>query len=90
MSGAKEQQPRWKRCLAATDRDLGDILGKAYVAEAFPPKARARALELVHNLEAALGDKNHDAGVDERAHPSGGARQAQGVRREDRLPGQVA
>ena len=57
MSGAKEQQPRWKRCLAATDRDLGDILGKAYVAEAFPPKARARALELVHNLEAALGDK---------------------------------
>jgi predicted metalloendopeptidase len=57
LSGAKEQQPRWKRCLAATDRDLGDMLGKAYVAEAFPPKARARALEMVHNLEAALGDK---------------------------------
>ena len=57
LSGAKEMQPRWKRCLAATDRDLGDILGKAYVAEAFPPKARERALELVHNLEAALGDK---------------------------------
>jgi putative endopeptidase len=57
LSGAKEPQPRWKRCLAATDRDLGDILGKTYVAMAFPPKARARALELVHNLEAALGDK---------------------------------
>ena len=57
LTGAKEQQPRWKRCLAATDRDLGDLLGKAYVAQAFPPKARARALELVHNLEAALGDK---------------------------------
>jgi len=57
LTGAKEQQPRWKRCLMATDRDLGDVLGKAYVAEAFPPKARARALELVHNLEAALHDR---------------------------------
>ena len=57
LSGAKEMQPRWKRCLGAADRDLGDILGKAYVAEAFPPKARTRMMELVHNLEAALGDK---------------------------------
>jgi len=57
MSGAKEQQPRWKRCLAAEDRDLGDMLGKAYVAQAFPPQARERALQLVHNLEAALDDK---------------------------------
>jgi predicted metalloendopeptidase len=57
LTGAKEQQPRWKRCLAATDRDLGDLLGKAYVAEAFPPRARDRAMELVLNLEAALGDR---------------------------------
>ncbi len=57
LSGAKEQQPRWKRCLAVTDRDLGDVLGRTYVAEAFPPRARARALELVQNLESALGDK---------------------------------
>ena len=57
MSGAKEQQPRWKRCLAAVDRDLGDMLGKAYVAQAFPPQARERALQLVHNLEAALDDR---------------------------------
>ena len=57
LSGAKEQLPRWKRCLMATDRDLGDAIGRAYVAEAFPPKARARALELVHNLEAALGER---------------------------------
>ena len=57
FTGAKEQQPRWKRCLMATDRDLGDMLGKAYVAETFPPAARARALGMVRNLEAALGDK---------------------------------
>jgi putative endopeptidase len=57
LSGVTEQQPRWKRCLGATDRDLGDILGKAYVDVAFPPKAKVRALELVHNLEASLDDK---------------------------------
>ena len=57
LSGAKEQQPRWKRCLAATDRDLGDLLGKAYVAQVFPPAARARALDMVHHLEAALNDR---------------------------------
>ena len=57
LSGAKEQQPRWKRCLAGVDRDLGDMLGKAYVAQAFPAQARARALELVGNLEKALGER---------------------------------
>ncbi len=57
LSGAKAQQPRWKRCLVATDRDLGDLLGRAYVAQEFPPRARARVLELVHNLEAALGER---------------------------------
>src|SRR5262245_12842497 len=57
LSGTTEQLPRWKRCLAGADRDLGDLLGKAYVDVAFPPKAKSRALELVHNLEAALDDK---------------------------------
>lgn len=57
LQGVKVQQPRWKRCLAAVDRDLGDLLGRAYVTEAFPARARERALELVHNLEAALGER---------------------------------
>jgi len=51
LSGAKEQQPRWKRCLMALNADLGDVIGRAYVKQAFPPKSRARVLELVRNLE---------------------------------------
>jgi putative endopeptidase len=39
------------------DRDLGDLAGQAYVKQVFPPEARARALDMVHNLEAALGDR---------------------------------
>jgi putative endopeptidase len=57
LSGAEVQQPRWKRCLGWADRDLGDLLGQAYVKQQFPPEARQRALDMVHNLEAALGDR---------------------------------
>jgi putative endopeptidase len=57
LSGATEMQPRWKRCLAATDGSLGDMLGQAYVHEHFSPEAKQRALRLVHNLEAALNDR---------------------------------
>lgn len=38
LTGAKEMRPRWKRCVQFTDGDLGEALGKAYVAEAFPPE----------------------------------------------------
>lgn len=57
LSGTKEMQPRWKRCLRAADADLGDLLGKAFVKKQFPPAARARALHMVQNLEAALDER---------------------------------
>ncbi len=57
QTGAREMQPRWKRCLQSTDMDLGDLLGRAYVQERFTPDARAQALRMVKNLEAALGER---------------------------------
>jgi len=54
LTGAKEIQPRWKRCVQSTDRNLGEALGQLYVQKYFPPAAKARALEMVHNLLAAL------------------------------------
>jgi len=56
LTGTKEIQPRWKRCVQATDRVLGEALGQVYVQKYFPPAAKARALEMVHNLIAALRD----------------------------------
>lgn len=56
LTGAKEIRPRWKRCSDATDQQLGEALGQVYVQKYFPPEAKARALELVHNLLAALRD----------------------------------
>ena len=57
LNGVKEQRPRWKRCLAATDVALGEALGQAFVAKSFTPQAKARMLELVHNLQAALRER---------------------------------
>jgi putative endopeptidase len=56
MTGTKEILPRWKRCVQVTDRELGEALGQIYVQKAFSPEAKARALEMVHNLIAALRD----------------------------------
>jgi putative endopeptidase len=56
LLGTKEQLPRWQRCTSATDAALRDVLGKAYVAAAFPPAAKTRAQELVGNLQTVLHD----------------------------------
>jgi endothelin-converting enzyme/putative endopeptidase len=55
MTGAKEQKTRWKRCVAATDGDLGEALGKAYVDKTFGDDGKKRTLDMVNKLEAALG-----------------------------------
>lgn len=52
LTGAKEQLPRYKRCIASTDRALGEALGKAYVAKYFTPQAKARANAMVNNIKA--------------------------------------
>jgi putative endopeptidase len=54
LQGSKENLPRWRRCVSATDRAMGEALGAVYVQKAFPSAAKARALEMVRNLEAAL------------------------------------
>ena len=57
FTGATEQQPRWKRCLAEADNGLGEMLGQAYVEKAFTPASKARTDEMVRNLRAALGER---------------------------------
>ncbi len=55
LTGATELQPRWKRCVEATDDDLGFALGQKYVEQNFPPAAKARVLGMVHEIENMLG-----------------------------------
>jgi endothelin-converting enzyme/putative endopeptidase len=56
LTGAKELKPRWKRCVAYTDGDLGEALGQPYVDLTFGAEGKQRMLEMVHELEKALGE----------------------------------
>ena len=54
LTGAKELQPRWKRCVARVDADLGEALGQKYVELAFAGESKTRMMELVKNLRTAM------------------------------------
>ncbi len=54
LQGTEKIEERWKRCVGATDRQLGFALGRLYVEKYFPPEAKKQADQLVHNLIAAL------------------------------------
>ena len=59
LRGQQELEPRWKRCVGYVDNDLGEALGKAFVERTFSPEAKARALVMVHQIEAAMEQDIH-------------------------------
>jgi putative endopeptidase len=54
MSGQQEMEPRWKRCVKATDQNLGMALGQLYVDKTFGPEGKARTLKMVQAIESAM------------------------------------
>ncbi|SUA76529.1 Neutral endopeptidase [Nocardia otitidiscaviarum] len=56
MNGLEERPERWKSAVATVNSNLGEPLGKLYVAQHFPPEAKDRALEMVDDLKAAYRD----------------------------------
>ena len=54
ISGQKEQKVRWKRCVEATDRMLGELLGQPYVKVAFAGDSKDAALMLVKEITRAF------------------------------------
>lgn len=57
LTGARQMQPRWRRCLQVADGVLGDALGQEYLKTQFTPGAKAKMVELVGNLRAAMRDR---------------------------------
>lgn len=55
MAGVQEQKPRWKRAMRVPNGILGEAVGQMYVAKYFPEKDKAHMLEMVRNMQAALG-----------------------------------
>ena len=60
LTGQKQIQARWKRCVNLTDRQLGEALGQRYVEVAFPPESKARMLKMVDALEKSLDEDIHN------------------------------
>ena len=56
LSGTTAQRDRWKRALAATNRDLGDAVGQLYVRQYFPASSKAQVEDMVHNILNAFRD----------------------------------
>ena len=54
LNGTPEQRPRWKRAIAETESLMGELLGKSYVADYFPPENKAAMDDLVANLRKAM------------------------------------
>ena len=54
LRGAKELQPRWKRCVQYVDRQLGDALGQAYVRKTFSPELKDATLDMTRRIEDAM------------------------------------
>ena len=54
LSGQPQQRARWKRCVQATDGALGEALGEVYVKQNFSPESKARTVQMVNDIEAAM------------------------------------
>lgn len=61
LSGTKQDRPRWKRAVSLVSGTLGEAIGKLYVEKYFPESSKKRMLELVHNLQTALGQRIDEA-----------------------------
>jgi len=57
--GRELEGTRWKRCSAAVDGTLGEALGAVYVDQYFAGDSKAKTLQMVHDIEAAM-DKDID------------------------------
>jgi len=59
LTGQKEIQARWKRCVNLTDHELGEALGQRYVDITFGADGKQRMLKMVDALETSLAEDIH-------------------------------
>ena len=57
MSGRKEDYPLWKRATNEVEAQMGEALGKIYVARYFPESSKKMMEQLVRNLQISLGQR---------------------------------
>ena len=56
LAGTKVNRPTEKLAIAQINRDLGEVVGKVYVAQYFPAERKRQVEEMVHNFLLAYKD----------------------------------
>ena len=56
LTGQKQNQDRWKRCVNLVDGSLGEALGQRYVEATFGAEGKQRMLKMVDALEKSLDE----------------------------------
>jgi putative endopeptidase len=54
LEGQPEPRPLWKRCSSTVDAQLGEALGRVYVEQYFAGDSKAKTLQMVEDIEAAM------------------------------------
>jgi endothelin-converting enzyme/putative endopeptidase len=54
LRGVQQQPPRWKRCVALVDHQLGEALGQEFVSRAFSPQLKEKTLHMTRQIETAM------------------------------------
>jgi endothelin-converting enzyme/putative endopeptidase len=54
LRGAEADRPRWKKCVAWVDRDLGEALGREFVARTFPAAMKEKTVTMTRQVEEAM------------------------------------
>ena len=57
LQGKEELQARWKSSLAVVNRSLSEAFGQMYVEKYFPASSKEKMIEMVANLQTALGER---------------------------------
>ena len=62
LRGTAELRPRWKRCVSMVDSQLGEALGKEFVARTFSASQKERVLRMTRQIQKALEDDIRELG----------------------------
>ena len=54
LAGQAEPQPRWKRCIQATEQAMGEPIGKLYIAERFAGNSKQIASAMIGDIADAF------------------------------------
>jgi putative endopeptidase len=59
LTGAKVDRPRWKKCVALTDQDLPEVIGREFVRRHFGEEGKRTTLAMVKEVQTEL-EKDFD------------------------------